>query len=73
MIEAKESLIKPLESALGEKSQAIIVRSSAARQKALTFLKENKKGRAQFIVSEDMPEVLKEDSFSCLNGRAAGS
>ncbi len=65
MIEAKENLIRPLECVLGEKSQAIIVRNSTARQKALIFLKENKKGRAQFIVSEDIPSVLREDNFSC--------
>jgi chromosome segregation protein len=65
MIEAKESLIRPLESVLGEKSQAIVVRNSTARQKALTFLKKNKKGRAQFIVSEDIPDVLGKDNFSC--------
>lgn len=65
MIEAKESFIRPLESVLGEKSQAIIVRNNTARQKALTFLKENKKGRAQFIVSEDIPKVLEEDTFPC--------
>ena len=63
MIEVKEDLIRPLESVLGEKSQAIIVKNRAARQDALTFLKENNKGRAQFIVSEEIPEILEEDGI----------
>jgi len=62
MIEAEESLIMPLECVLGEKSQAIVVKNSIARQNALRFLKENKRGKAQFIVSEDIPGVLSEDS-----------
>jgi len=62
MIEARESLIRPLESVLGEKSQAIIVKSAVARQAALTFLKESKKGRAQFIVSEDISMDSNADS-----------
>jgi len=65
MIEAKESLIGPLESVLGEKSQAIIVKNALARQEALAFLKENKKGRAQFIVSEEIPEILGEEHVIC--------
>jgi len=53
VIQAKESLIKPLEAALGEMSQAIIVENIFARQKALEFLKTSKSGRAHFIVLND--------------------
>jgi chromosome segregation protein len=50
VIQAEESLIKPLEAVLGEMSQAVIVKDIFARQKALEFLKANKSGRAHFIV-----------------------
>ncbi|MFA5069520.1 MAG: chromosome segregation protein SMC [Candidatus Omnitrophota bacterium] len=53
VIQAKESFIRPLESALGEMSQAIIVKDASARQDAVRFLKESKNGRAHFIVLDD--------------------
>ena len=53
VIQAKESLIKPLEAVLGEMSQAVIVENIFARQKALEFLKTSKSGRAHFIVLND--------------------
>ncbi len=56
MIEADDSLIKPLESVLGEKSQAIIVRDRSACKAAQEFLKINKRGRAQFIIIEEVPQ-----------------
>jgi chromosome segregation protein len=54
VINAKDSLIKPLEAALGEMSQAIIVENVSARQKAVEFLKSSKIGRAHFIVLNNM-------------------
>jgi chromosome segregation protein len=54
IIYAKEPLIKPLEAALGELSQAIIVENVFARQKAIEYLKTSKSGRAHFIVLDDM-------------------
>jgi chromosome segregation protein len=54
VINAKEALIKPLEAALGEMSQAIIVENVFARQKAVEFLKSTKNGRAHFIVLNDI-------------------
>lgn len=65
VINAKEALIKPLESALGEMSQAIIVENVFARQKAIEFLKSTKSGRAHFIVlndTEGIEGVLPEDT-----------
>ena len=62
VIQAKESLIKPLEAALGEMSQAVIVENIFARQKALEFLKTSKSGRAHFIILNDTG--LAEDAVS---------
>lgn len=55
MIEVKESLIRPLESVLSEKSQAIIVKDKSACFEAQEFLKSSKKGRAQFVALADIP------------------
>jgi chromosome segregation protein len=57
LIEAKESLIRPLEAALGEMSQAIIVRSRSAREMAMDFLRSSKRGRAHFIVLNDIMDM----------------
>jgi chromosome segregation protein len=57
VIKAKDALIKPLEAALGEMSQAIIVENIFARQKAVEFLKSSKSGRAHFIVLNNTSAV----------------
>jgi chromosome segregation protein len=54
LIEAKDSLIKPLEASLGEMSQAIVVKNRSARTEAMTFLKDSKSGRAHFISLDDI-------------------
>jgi chromosome segregation protein len=54
LIEAKDSLIKPLEASLGEMSQAIVVNNKLARTEAMKFLKDSKSGRAHFISLDDI-------------------
>ena len=54
MIEATDDLIVPLEATLGEKSQTIVLTTKHAREQALSYLKNNNRGRAQFITLDEL-------------------
>ncbi|MFH1868344.1 MAG: chromosome segregation protein SMC [Candidatus Omnitrophota bacterium] len=57
MIDTVYGYIVPIECALGEASQAIVVNTKQAQQEALEYLKVNKKGRAQFISVDELPST----------------
>ncbi|MFC1808052.1 chromosome segregation protein SMC [Candidatus Omnitrophota bacterium] len=54
MIKPAQGFVRALESALGEKSQAIVVRSRDAVNEGLSYLKREGKGRAQFISLDEL-------------------
>lgn len=61
ILQPQEGLVTALESALGEKSQMIVVRTRKAIKDALDYLKSQKKGRAQFVAVDELVD-LKTDS-----------
>jgi len=56
-IRPKEGYTRAVESALGEKSQAIVLKNREAVNQAITFLKNENKGRAQFLALDEIQEV----------------
>jgi len=60
MLRPHEGFVAPLESALGEKSQLIVVKTKRAAYEALDYLKHEKKGRAQFLVLEELGQAKRD-------------
>lgn len=54
ILQPEKGLARALESALGEKSQTIVVKTREAIREALDYLRNHRKGRAQFIVFDEL-------------------
>ncbi|NQT94981.1 MAG: chromosome segregation protein SMC [Candidatus Omnitrophica bacterium] len=54
LVRPKEGFIAAIESALGERSQMIVVKDKEAVDRAIDFLKREEKGRAQFIALDEI-------------------
>ncbi|MFH1645948.1 MAG: LAGLIDADG family homing endonuclease, partial [Candidatus Omnitrophota bacterium] len=55
MVAPKEGMVTAVENALNEKSQVVVLKTRKAVDEAINYLKDMKKGRAQFLALEELP------------------
>jgi chromosome segregation protein len=68
LIKPREDMVAPIELALGETSEFVLVADRDAAERAIEYLRSNDLGRATFLIKDRVPQQAAAESPSSLDG-----